>query len=169
MAGDGESFLGRWSRLKKNAAAPAVAGKPPDRLDEAAAPAPADEPADLPNLADLTKDSDYTVFMRPEVADDVRQEALRKLWRSDPVFAEHDGLTDYAGDYRQQPGVIVRTAYAAGRGYLEEAVDAEQAATPKDEPARTAERAIASDTPEGEATSPLGEADPLEGPLPPRG
>lgn len=127
MTDDGETFLGRWSRLKRREQATNPDDSAPGAVAQPAS-TPVVEPertVELPDLADLTKDSDYTVFMRPEVADDLRQDALRKLWRSDPVFAEHDGLTDYADDYRQQPGALVRTAYRVGRGYLEEAVDAE--------------------------------------------
>jgi hypothetical protein len=42
----------------------------------------------IDNLDALTATSDFTIFMRPGVPDDVRVCALRKLWTSDPVFNE---------------------------------------------------------------------------------
>ena len=54
----------------------------------------------LPSIETLGKDSDYTPFMRSDVPDAVRNAALRKLWLSDPVFANLDGLVDYAEDFR---------------------------------------------------------------------
>jgi hypothetical protein len=89
-----ETFLGRWSRVKIEAreaeAAPVV---PP------AAPPPAeDEPPELPALEQLTIDSDYRGFFHPKVGEDVRRNALRKLF-SDPRFNVMDGLDVYIDDY----------------------------------------------------------------------
>lgn len=52
----------------------------------------------LPAIESLTLESDYTVFMAPNVPLDVRRRALRKLW-SYPAFNKTDGLLAYAGDY----------------------------------------------------------------------
>jgi hypothetical protein len=38
-------------------------------------------PASLVDIGSLTNDSDFTVFMRKDVPEDVRRIALRKLWR----------------------------------------------------------------------------------------
>jgi Protein of unknown function (DUF3306) len=71
---------------------------------------------------ELNKDSDFTPFLRAGVPECIHQEALRALWRSDPVFAFRDGLTDYDEDYTAIGMVeqVVRTAYQAGQGYLQE-------------------------------------------------
>jgi Protein of unknown function (DUF3306) len=66
---------------------------------------PATEPAakpclPTPTLADvahLTPESDYTAFTAPGVDAQVRNEALRKLFHSDPHFQRSDGL-DVADD-----------------------------------------------------------------------
>src|SRR5690348_1670518 len=115
------AFLARWSRLKRRAqiepraadarsgeARPMVAAAAPLSVSPArsAHNAPAaqpqiDEPQAqaLPSIETLGKDSDYTPFMRPDVPDALRNAALRKLWQSDPVFANLDGLVDYGEDF----------------------------------------------------------------------
>jgi hypothetical protein len=52
----------------------------------------------LPNVETLTYESDYTVFLRPNVPLELHRAALRKLW-SFPAFNQTDGLTSYAEDY----------------------------------------------------------------------
>lgn len=97
-----EGFFARWSRLKKAARQQeeATAGRP-----SAAAPAgppPSEPPPELPPIESLTAESDYSAFMRPDVPEALRQAALRKLWRSDPVYANLDGLLEYGEDYAAQ-------------------------------------------------------------------
>jgi len=96
-----EGFLRRWSRRKieasEDVAAPAPAEPTATDADEAAV----EEPVaieDLPDIDTLDRDSDYTVFMRAGVPEELRTLALRKLWRSDPVLANLDGLNDYDED-----------------------------------------------------------------------
>lgn len=87
-------------------------------------PAPADDdmPA-LPSIDELDAQSDYTVFLDEKVPEQLRRAALRKLWTSDPVLANLDGLNDYDEDYNLTTTVIgaVQSAWQAGRGYAEEA------------------------------------------------
>ncbi|WP_431854540.1 DUF3306 domain-containing protein [Azospirillum sp.] len=146
-----ESFLSRWSRLKRREAEPspaapepvptppamADAAAPPDAPAEAAEPGDEDPLKDLPPIESLTADSDFTPFLRAGVPEDLHRQALRKLWTSDPVFANDDGLKDYAGDYTGlfSGSGVVKTAYRVGKGFLDalEEVDAatEDAAVPK--------------------------------------
>ncbi len=109
MARTDESRIGRWSRLKQKHRR--RKREPGDvHKDESAKPEPADaqlapgeeETAalDLPDIEALDKDSDFTVFMKEGVPEELKKLALRKLWRSDPVFAVIDGLDDYDEDYR---------------------------------------------------------------------
>ena len=56
-----------------------------------------------PTLADaqsLTTESDFTRFVRPDVAPDVKNTALKKLF-SDPHFNKMDGLDVYIDDYNK--------------------------------------------------------------------
>jgi hypothetical protein len=92
MAGDGETFLGRWSRLKR--------GQEPKADAPAAAPAPAkaDEAPVLPSVEKLTAESDFSLFMHPRVQDSLRRVALKKLF-SDPHFNAADPFEPFSGDW----------------------------------------------------------------------
>jgi len=98
-----ERFLARWSRRKGDERE--HARSPADEVDEAAdAPESGEQPAeiaaeDLPDIDSLHKDSDFTVFMQDGVPEALKRRALRKLWTTDPVLANVDGLNDYDGDY----------------------------------------------------------------------
>lgn len=131
-----EGFLKRWSRRKAEArqapdaqATPAEAPPPEDSTESA----PAVDPAELPDPDTLTKDSDFTVYLREGVPEALRRRALRRLWRSDPVFANLDGLNDYDGDFTRNAipvGAAIKTAWRVGKGYLDEAGEDEQQAQP---------------------------------------
>ncbi|MEX0696355.1 MAG: DUF3306 domain-containing protein [Dongiaceae bacterium] len=142
MADEGEGFAARWSRLKRARDEPrsgdAAAGAGPAAA-AAAAPAAAaelpDETIDLPSIEDLTRESDFTGFMRKGVPVELKRQALRKLWRSDPVFANLDGLLEYGDDYGApwKTGAAVRTLYRIGKGMVDSAE--EIAESPADAPA----------------------------------
>jgi hypothetical protein len=58
----------------------------------------------------LTIDSDFTAFLRPEVAEKLKQTALKQLFR-DPHFNVMDGLDVYIDDYSRPdpiPADLVR-------------------------------------------------------------
>jgi len=126
---DDENFARRWSRRKQAvheeeqqaAVAPAAPEEPAAPEDR-----PETVPDDLPDIESLDADSDYRVFMRDDVPEDLRTLALRKLWRSNPLFSIIDGLDEYAEDFTDAalvPKGGVTSAYKIGRGYAEEAVD----------------------------------------------
>ena len=147
MSGSGadEPFLQRWSRRKQQAGTPGAAALRPDDAPRDGA---ADEAGDAQGaevergsaplapevdalqqaraaFADVDFDaldftSDYTRFMQPGVPDEIRNKALRKLWVSDPVLANMDGLHDYFGDYTDKAvaSAPVSTLYRVGRGFL---------------------------------------------------
>jgi hypothetical protein len=135
-----EGFLRRWSRRKVEARSPAPApaeaasdaAEPalaspeqtltsPEQTPAPRAPAPID-PKDLPDIESLDARSDFTVFMRPGVPAHLRTLALRKLWRSDPIFSKLDGLVEYGEDYTipSWPKGTIKTAYRIGRGFVNE-------------------------------------------------
>ncbi len=105
-----ESFLGRWSRRKraepeKREVEDAAVADDVERKHLAAAPAsaapPADTlsaPADLPAIDDLTPESDFGRFMKPDVPIAARNAAMKKLF-ADPHFNVMDGLDTYIDDY----------------------------------------------------------------------
>jgi Protein of unknown function (DUF3306) len=165
---DPGDFLARWSRLKRKAQAEPreaairsgtarhrVAEAEPQAAPSAAAPA-AKPDEELPRIETLGKDSDYTPFMRADVPDGLRNEALRKLWQSDPVFANLDGLVDYAEDFGAAfaVGGTVATVYRVLQGMPDPAdeKEPEPAVEPAAEPpAAAADPALS--TPEIAPTS----------------
>ena len=123
MADEAGSFLRRWARLKAEQSKPAPAREPEPvaGVPEAAAQAPEENPPavdDLPAIDELTAESDFTAFLRAGVPEELKRQALRKLWRSDPVFANLDGLVEYGEDFGaafRNPGPVA-TLFRIGRG-----------------------------------------------------
>lgn len=120
---DPAGFLKRWSRLKQAEHAKA---RRHDTVRTAEAPSQEPAPAgeaddplkDLPPLDSLTGDSDFSVFMRPGVPEELRKAALRKLWTSDPVYANLDGLLEYGEDFAEpfRLAGVVATVYRVLEG-----------------------------------------------------
>ena len=128
MAAEESPFLSRWSRRKLLARQGEVLAPEPERVpvdvtpDHAPAPAPrlipspaqgaapdvaqadadkAPERPPLPTLADvanLARASDYSAFVGTDVAPEVRNAALKKLF-TDPHYNVMDGLDIYIDDY----------------------------------------------------------------------
>ena len=104
---DGEGFVTRWSRRKKEAVR--AADEPladaglvsSNGLDANAAHGETRQKptADLPPVESLTPDSDYTAFLSPKVSVTLRRQALRRLFHSSAI-AGPDGLEDYDEDFR---------------------------------------------------------------------
>ena len=104
-----ESVLSRWSRRKLEADQSTAAIEdsiPLDAQTSQDVPAvPEDEAekpvltdADMPDVESLTEDSDFSGFMSSGVSDELRNLALRKLFKA-PVFNIRDGLDEYDEDY----------------------------------------------------------------------
>ncbi|MEM9636732.1 MAG: DUF3306 domain-containing protein [Pseudomonadota bacterium] len=87
----------------------------------------------LPDPDEMQPGDDFAAFMTQEVPNHLRNRALRKLWRSNPVLACVDGLNEYDDDYRAAmlAGGPIQTAYQVGKGmmaHLEEMARQEEAA-----------------------------------------
>ena len=106
--GGEEGFLDRWSRRKQADSLPEPAAT--DALEQQAVPAIDEDPvqeltdADMPPIDSLDSDSDFSVFMSPGVSEELRTEALQKLFHQ-PAFNVTDGLNDYDEDYTSFPGL----------------------------------------------------------------
>lgn len=108
VAGDTEledgHFLRRWSRRKLQASEeqqPAPQPSPPQgqtggEAAEGAEPALTD--ADMPPLESITEDSDVSGFLSPQVSEELRRLALRRLFKMSK-FNVVDGLDDYDDDF----------------------------------------------------------------------
>lgn len=99
---DGEGFLGRWSRRKREAKespvdpAPAAGVVPQgSALPRAAEPAGS---APLPPVESLTPQSDFAPFMQADVDPTLKGRALKTLF-GDPALYPMDGLDVYIDDY----------------------------------------------------------------------
>ena len=151
MSADKDHFLARWSRRKLNAektesgpkagvaAAAPAAGAPTGIAPQTAAPLPS-----VDTLQGLV--SDYTEFLNPQVDENLRRAALKKLFQ-DPHFNVMDGLDTYIDDYSKPdpiPEAMLRTLeHAKGLLFPEEKEDAAKLVHVK---------IIAETTPSGAAT-----------------
>ncbi|MFN5027740.1 MAG: DUF3306 domain-containing protein [Burkholderiales bacterium] len=112
-----DGFFSRWAKRKQDVAAAneKVIAAAPDSVptasvttinnvgkDAAAKPAmngAADgEAQPLPSIESLTADSDFAPFMAKDVAPDMRNQAMKKLF-TDPHYNVMDGLDIYIDDY----------------------------------------------------------------------
>ena len=134
MSGEGEGFLSRWSRRKREAAA-APEPAAPEPAAEAPAELPADQPLDvqaeaapaepakprqaccpipnlpeidlasLPRIEDLTAQSDFSLFLRPGIPQALRNAALRRMWSLDPAIRDYIGPVEYQWDFNAPGGL----------------------------------------------------------------
>lgn len=138
MTGGEDGFLSRWSRRKRSGRAdPAPeAGDKDLRADDAAEATDAPdlsgkseaeilEALGLPDPDTLRAGDDFRAFMRTAVPEHLRRRALRRLWVSNPVLANLDGLNDYDGDFTGDtvaPGML-KTVYKVGVGIVRDLPD----------------------------------------------
>jgi Protein of unknown function (DUF3306) len=135
VSDDLNTRLSRWSQRKLAARRGDVVDEPPGeevqspvREQEAAADATDAAPVEdeskpvLPPIEELTAESDYTAFFGKNVPETLKNAALRKLWRSNPIFGYLDGLDDYCEDFNitDTPITVAQTSYKVGKGFLDE-------------------------------------------------
>ena len=146
MAAEDSGFFSRWSRRKQEVrtgealppepekpAAAAPLAVPVAATVPAPAPAPAEasaEPAPPPptleDAARLTPEDDFRRFVAPEVPNDVRNAAVKKLF-ADPHFNVMDGLDVYIDDYSQpSPLSKAELAMMVGAQFLKLVDDPEE-------------------------------------------
>lgn len=129
----------RWAKRKEAVARQeAEAEAPKPDAEDLAANARAAEAVDLETLG---PDSDLSVFLRRGVPELLKRQALQAVWRSDPVFANLDGMVDYGEDFGRPDLTmkLFKSAWQAGRGYARKAPDPEPLPDAPQEPAAIAE------------------------------
>jgi len=173
----------RWSDRKQAVAreeqeeaerAAALADEPddaqedePQTEEEALAKLAEDDPELAEQLAgvdidNLKYEDDFKIFMSERVPHIIRRRALAKLWLTDPILANVDGLNDYDEDFKAAAEVVkvIKSSWEPGRGYAtpdedepeEEASPDEQEPVASQEPAET-ETAAEEDSPETESVA----------------
>jgi hypothetical protein len=93
---EAEGFLHRWSQKKQEAKINALEPTQPVEPEVEAPPPLTDE--DMPPIESLTETSDFSGFLSPEVSEELRRVALRKLFNT-ALFGQRDGLDDYDDDF----------------------------------------------------------------------
>ena len=167
-AKEGEGgFLSRWSARKTQIA------KGEDVPDEVPAPEIAEddvvedeedatltdaellEKYDLPDPEAVTEESGLEQFLNGKgLPGRVRQMALRRLWRLNPLFGVVDDMVEYGEDYTDAATVVegMKTAYTVGKGYKKDDVEPEEAEALEDD----------SEAQEGDAEAKEGDAETKE-------
>jgi hypothetical protein len=101
------SFLARWSRRKREAAAPQH--EPARDVEGAPAPsAPTVEVAPeipLPPIESINGATDLKPFLASSVPAAIAQAALRRAWTADPAIRDFVGLAENAWDFTAPDGV----------------------------------------------------------------
>ena len=139
-----DSFLSRWSARKaQSAKGELVADEKPAQtikevneveLDNGEEAKLSDqellEKYELPDPEDLADESDLTQFLDGDLPERLRQMALRRLWRLNPLFGHVCDMVEYGEDYTDAATVMegMQTAYQVGQGYKKKAQDADEAA-----------------------------------------
>jgi hypothetical protein len=168
-AKEGEGgFLSRWSARKTQIA------KGEDVPDEVPAPEITEddvvedeedatltdaellEKYDLPDPEAVTEESGLEQFLNGKgLPGRVRQMALRRLWRLNPLFGVVDDMVEYGEDYTDAATVVegMKTAYTVGKGYKKDDVEPEEAEALEDD----------AEAQEGDAEAKEGDAEAKEG------
>ncbi len=129
---DDPAFLSRWSRRKQQAREE-VAETPSAEPATEAPPEPEKTEAEilaelgLKDPDEMAEGDDFSAFMSAAVPQALRNRALKKLWQTNPAFADLDGLLDYGEDFTGNGGIVgkMATAYRVGKGYAGKLADTE--------------------------------------------
>ena len=80
----------------------------------------------LPNPEKIKTEKSLDVFFKEGVPDRLRQIALRRVWRLNPIIRFADAeINDYHEDFTDAATVIegMQTAYKVGKGYLSDLIE----------------------------------------------
>ncbi|MAC82424.1 MAG: hypothetical protein CML66_30725 [Rhodobacteraceae bacterium] len=105
----------------------------------------------LPDPDTLDTSAELRAFLLPSIPRRLKTRALRRMWRTNPVLANLDGLVDYAEDYTDAAMVpdVLTTSYQVGRGLTRHVEElARQAANARTD---TTEAATAADALDADA------------------
>jgi hypothetical protein len=103
-----EPFLSRWSRQKRGEKPrndKAVTNSSLPARTPVAEESPAFDPASLPDIDDLTAESDISVFLRKGVPDALQKLALRRMWSLDPEICNFVEMAENQWDFNAPGGI----------------------------------------------------------------
>ena len=137
-----ENFLSRWSKKKSKQKTQIENSNSkqtdPESSTEAENQSSLDEENDklndeellkkynLPNPEKIKTEKSLDVFFKKGVPDRLRQIALRRVWRLNPIIRFADAeINDYHEDFTDAATVIegMQTAYKVGKGYLSDLIE----------------------------------------------
>jgi hypothetical protein len=102
-----ESFLSRWSRLKRESDTAGIEGEKPVEIvagTEAAA-LPAFDPGSLPPIESIVAESDVRPFLASGVPTELTRAALRSAWAADPAIRDFIGIAESQWDFNQADAI----------------------------------------------------------------
>jgi len=111
---DEESFIARWSRLKRGRNAETIPQPEPEKSDDAlvseltTASLPQASPFDaasLPDIDSISAGSDIRPFLEVGVPDDLTRAALRRVWLTDPAIRDFVGLSENSWDFNASSAI----------------------------------------------------------------
>ena len=137
-----ENFLSRWSK-KKSKQKSEIENSKYEQLDQESSEETEDSSSlveendklnddellkkyNLPNPEKIKREKSLDVFFKEGVPDRLRQIALRRVWRLNPIIRFADAeINDYHEDFTDAATVIegMETAYKVGKGYVTELID----------------------------------------------
>lgn len=79
--------------------------------------------AEAIDLETLDYESDFQPFMKKGVPEALKNLAMRKLWTSNPILANVDGLNDYDENFADPALNVFKSDWKVGRGFLTEEDD----------------------------------------------
>jgi hypothetical protein len=103
-----ESFLSRWSRLKRESGREGIDDDetPVDIVPSTEAGlAPAFDPATLPPIESIVADSDVRPFLAAGVPPELTRAALRSAWAADPAIRDFIGIAESQWDFNQPDAI----------------------------------------------------------------
>ena len=140
-----ENFLSRWSK-KKSKQKTQIENSKPKQIDPESSTETENQSSlveendklndeellkkyNLPNPEKIKTEKSLDVFFKEGVPDRLRQIALRRVWRLNPIIRFADAeINDYHEDFTDAATVIegMETAYKVGKGYLTDLIDSKE-------------------------------------------
>ena len=137
-----ENFLSRWSK-KKSKQKTQIENSKPKQIDLETSTETENQSSlveendklndeellkkyNLPNPEKIKTEKSLDIFFKEGVPDRLRQIALRRVWRLNPIIRFADAeINDYHEDFTDAATVIegMETAYKVGKGYLTDLID----------------------------------------------